>query len=86
MTHEEIMKKLEADHQEKMAQINQKADEANAMIILDDFDKEKYKEAIKSIRKAIKNLREGNGDAVFDRERYAEMLERRSRMGNSDND
>lgn len=32
MTHEEIMKNLELDHQEKMAQINKKAEEADAII------------------------------------------------------
>lgn len=58
----------------------------DTFIIRDGLDEEKYKKSVKIIRKAIKNLREGNGDAVFDRERYAEMLERRSRMGNSDND
>jgi uncharacterized protein YheU (UPF0270 family) len=45
-------------------------------IIRDGTDEKEYKKAMKIIRKAIKNLREGNGDEVFDSERYQEMMER----------
>jgi hypothetical protein len=61
-------------------------DHFDTFIIRDGLDEEKYKKAIKTIRKAIKNLRAGNGDDVFDRERYSEMVEARETMGNSDND
>ncbi len=61
-------------------------DHFDTFIIRDGLDEDKYKKAVKIIRKAIKNLRAGNGDDVFDTERYREMIERREHMGNSDND
>ena len=61
-------------------------DHFDTFIIRDGLDEEKYKKAVKTIKKAIKNLRAGNGDDVFDHRRYEEMMLRRSKLGNSDND
>lgn len=43
-------------------------------IIKDGVDEEKYKKAMKRVKKAIKDLRAGNGDAVFDQDRYDELI------------
>ena len=43
-------------------------------IIKDGVDEEEYQKALKTIKKAIKNLRKGNGNDVFDPERYEEMV------------
>lgn len=44
-------------------------------IIKEGFDEKEYKKAIKTIKKAIENLRNGNGDAVFDLNKYDEIME-----------
>lgn len=46
--------------------------------------KEEYKKAMKTVKKAIKNLRRGDGDAVFDKERYEEMMQRKYRRCDND--
>lgn len=46
-------------------------------IIREGTDENEYQKALKTIRKAIENLRNGNGDAVYDQERYNEMEERK---------
>ena len=45
-------------------------------IIKDSINEDEYKWALKTIKKAIKNLRKGNGDEVFDPERYEEIMYR----------
>ena len=45
-------------------------------IIKDSIKEDEYKWALKTIKKAIKNLRKGNGDEVFDPERYEEIMYR----------
>ena len=45
-------------------------------IIKDNIKEDEYKWALKTIKKAIKNLRKGNGDEVFDPERYEEIMYR----------
>ena len=45
-------------------------------IIKDAIKEDDYKWALKTIKKAIKNLRKGNGDEVFDPERYEEIMYR----------
>jgi len=57
----------------------------DAYIIRDGIDEKEYKKAIKTIRKAIKDMRAGNGDAVYDTERYQEMQERRHGLLSDDN-
>lgn len=44
-------------------------------VIIEGITEEEYKSAKKTVKKLIKKLREGDGDAVFDRERYIEALE-----------
>lgn len=46
-------------------------------IIREGVDEDRYKKAVKTIKKTIKKLRAGDGDAVFNQERYQELLERR---------
>ena len=45
-------------------------------IIKDSIKEDEYKWALKTIKNAIKNLRKGNGDEVFDPERYEEIMYR----------
>ena len=49
---------------------------AQRFIIKDSINEDEYKWALKTIKKAIKNLRKGNGDEVFDPERYEEIMYR----------
>ena len=49
-------------------------------VIKDGIDRDEYEEAKKKIKKLIKHLRNGDGDKVFDQERYAEYLERMGRI------
>lgn len=44
-------------------------------IIKEGTDEKEYKKAIKDIKKAIENLRNGNGDAVFNLDKYEEIME-----------
>lgn len=44
-------------------------------VIIDGLSEEEYKEAKKEVKKLIKHLKNGEGDKVFDRERYIEMIE-----------
>lgn len=44
-------------------------------IIIEGLSKEEYKQARKVVKKLIKHLRNGEGDKVFDKERYDEYLE-----------
>lgn len=52
----------------------------DTFIIREGTNEDEYKKAVKTIKKAIKNLREGNGDAVFDSDRYEQMMERKHTM------
>lgn len=44
-------------------------------VIIDGLTKKEYKEAKKQMKKLIKHLKNGEGDKVFDRDRYLEMME-----------
>lgn len=54
----------------------------DTFIIREGTDADEYKKAKKTIRKAIKDLRSGNGDDVFDKDRYEEMMERKRELEN----
>ena len=42
-------------------------------VIIDGITEEEYNESVKTVKKLIKNLRKGNGDKVFNKERYIEL-------------
>ena len=42
-------------------------------VIIDGITEEEYNESVKAVKKLIKNLRKGNGDKVFNKERYIEL-------------
>lgn len=42
-------------------------------VIIDGITSEQYQEAIKTVEKLIKKLKKGDGDKVFDQERYFEL-------------
>ena len=44
-------------------------------VIIDGITQEEYDEAMKTTRKLIKKLRKGEGDKVFNKERYRELLD-----------
>lgn len=52
--------------------------EFDLFIIKDGMCKEEYKKAMKTIKKTIKKLRNGDGDAVFDKDRFNEIMEQES--------
>lgn len=56
----------------------------DTFIIREGTDEDEYKKAVKVVKKAIKRLREGDGDAVFDTNRYEEMMERKQFMINNE--
>lgn len=58
-----------ADHLEEYS------DKINSLFILEGKSEEEVKEARKEVKKAIKNLREGHPEKVFNEERYIEFLE-----------
>lgn len=49
-------------------------------IICEHMDEEKYEKNMKIVRKLIKKLREGDGDSVFDLERYDDMMARKNNL------
>ena len=44
-------------------------------VIIDGISEEEYKESMKTVKKLIKHLKKGEGDKVFNKERYMEMIE-----------
>ena len=42
-------------------------------VIIDGITSEQYQSAVKTVEKLIKKLRKGEGDKVFDQERYFEL-------------
>ena len=42
-------------------------------VIIDGITEEEYNESVKTVKKLIRNLRKGNGDKVFNKERYIEL-------------
>lgn len=64
--------------------LNQRADfieeyinTIDSYFIIHGISKERYDKAMKRLRKTIDDLRNGNGDAEFDPDRYHEMNERK---------
>lgn len=43
-------------------------------VIIQGITKEEYDDSVKKVKKLIKHLRKGNGDKVFDPERYRELI------------
>lgn len=58
----------------------------DTFIIRDKSDEAEYKKAVKTIKKGIKDIREGRYSKVINPERFEDYMNRRSKMGNSDND
>jgi stalled ribosome rescue protein Dom34 len=44
-------------------------------VIIEGISEEEYKKAVKTVKKLIKKLKKGDGDAVYNKERYLEALE-----------
>jgi uncharacterized protein YheU (UPF0270 family) len=44
-------------------------------VIIEGLTKEEYEHAVKKVKKLVKHLRAGDGDKVFDKEKYIEMVE-----------
>lgn len=49
----------------------------DTFIISDTMSEEEYKKHMKVLKKAISDMKAGNGDAVYDRDRYEDLLQRR---------
>lgn len=49
-------------------------------IIIEGLSPEDYKKARKKVKKLIKHLRKGEGDKVFDKERYEAYIENNSQF------
>lgn len=47
----------------------------DSKLIIDGVSKEEYDAAMKTVKKLIKHLRNGDGDKVFNKERFMEMKE-----------
>lgn len=53
-------------------QLEEYVDTISTLVIINDKPKKKVKKAIKVVREAIKNLREGRPDEVFNHDNYME--------------
>lgn len=62
-----LMKKM-ADNLENYLQI------IDSYVIIQGITKEEYDEAKKRVKKLIKHLRNGDGEKVFDEDRYRDLL------------
>lgn len=65
-----LMKQMADDFEAYLEQVDK-------FLIIEGLSKEEYKDAKKKVKKLIKHLRNGNGDKVFDKERYREFMMRR---------
>lgn len=63
-----LMKKM-ADNLENYLNI------INRYVIIEGISKEEYDASVKKVKKLIKKLRKGEGDDVFNKERYIELRE-----------
>ena len=64
--------------EEHACMLEEFANVADNYLIYEDMDPEKKEKALKVVRKAVKNLRKGRYEKVYDREKYIDDMEKRS--------
>jgi len=75
MQYDKKMMKKMADNFESYLDI------VDRYVIIDGLSEEEYETAKKRVKKLIKKLRKGEGDEVFDEERYREFMRECSNDG-----